>query len=109
LVEQVELGVLHQRPGEEHALLLPAREPTDLAPREVAHADGLEGGQRPLALGPARAPEGAELAVEAHRDDVAGVRREVPVDAAALRHVADAVARALRPVAEEGDAAGREI
>jgi hypothetical protein len=52
LVQQVEIRVLRQRPGEEHALLLAARQLADLAVREIRHADAVEAGLR--ARGPWR-------------------------------------------------------
>jgi hypothetical protein len=93
LVEQVEVGILRQRPGEEHALLLAARQLADLAVGEIGHADPVEAG---LAPDP-DAPDSARTARARGRDPSAPRRsrgREIPVDAGPLRHVGDR-ARAL--------------
>ena len=47
LVHEVELGVLRQRPRQEHALLLPAGELADLPVGVVGHADPAPGSAAP--------------------------------------------------------------
>ena len=51
LVHEVEIGLLRQRPRQEDALLLAARELADLALGEAAHAHRCEAAQRDLAVG----------------------------------------------------------
>ena len=51
LVHQVHRRVLHQCPGEEHPLLLPAGELADLPAGEVGHADPAERVECGLPLG----------------------------------------------------------
>jgi hypothetical protein len=44
LVQEVEIGILRKRPGEEDALLLAAGQLADLARGEIGHADPIEAG-----------------------------------------------------------------
>ena len=87
-IHEVEARVLHQRAGEECALLLAATELADLARRQLRDADLLQRLLRALPLLRSGSPQPAEAAVEPHHDHVLHRGREVPVDAAALRHVA---------------------
>ena len=101
LVHEVELRVLDERPRQEHALLLPARELGDLASERV-HLDAPERVEGRRAVDAARTPQPAEVPVAAHQHDVEHVGREVPVDGAALRHVPDAAAvRVVRAAEDE--------
>ena len=59
-----------------------------------------------LALRLAGAADPAEPAVGAHHHDVERVGREIPVDAAALRHVADQIALLGVGLAEDLDRPG---
>ena len=54
LVHEVDLGILHQRPGQEDALLLPAGKLADLPVGVVGHAHLVQRVQRQLALGAGR-------------------------------------------------------
>src|SRR5690606_18645113 len=85
LVEQVELGLLHQRPRQEDALLLAARGLADLAVLERLHAYLGQRRAGALARRAARPPERTQLAVEPHRHHVEGGGGEVQVDGGALR------------------------
>ena len=108
LVHEVDLGVLDERTGEEDALLLAAGELADLAAGELGHADLLERLPRGRAILGARPPHPAEPPVPAHQHDVEDARREVPVDAAALRHVGDELALLrVRPPVHERLPGGR--
>ena len=89
-VQQQELGLLGQRASQKHSLLLPAGEFADLALCEGRHLHLLQRllHQLPiLAAGPA---EHAHLADTSHHDRVVDADRKTPVDAAALRHIANA-------------------
>ncbi len=89
LVHEVDARLLHQRARQEHPLLLAARQLADLAVAEVRHVHLGEGREGVFALGAARPAQPAELAVAPHHHDVQHGGGEVPVDAAALRHVPD--------------------
>jgi hypothetical protein len=106
LVEEIDIGFLDQRAGEEDALLLAAGELADLAVGIVLHADLRQGVHRLVAFGAAGAAQPAEMAVEPHRHDIEGVGREIPVDAGALRHIADLAALAVIGAAVDADMAG---
>src|SRR5690606_37204853 len=106
LVGEVEAGVLGERAGEEHPLLLAAGELADLPAREVGEADPLQALLGGAALGGTGAAEPAEPSVGPHLDDVAGVGGEVPVDAPPLRDVADELTDTLDRLPEELDRPG---
>jgi hypothetical protein len=97
LVQKVEIGILRQRPGEEHALLLAAGQLADLAVREIAHADPVEAAPRTGIHGAGQPPEQARGPVETHLHHVENRRREIPVDAGALRDIGDACAARAGP------------
>ena len=67
-------SVLDERPCEEDALLLAAGELADLTAGQRLHPDLLERRHRRVPLAPAGAPEPAERAVAAHRDDIEDAR-----------------------------------
>jgi hypothetical protein len=105
LVEQVDLGVRGQGPGEEHAPSLATGQPPDLDVALVGHADLLEGlrDRRPVSrAGAAKRPE---RRIAAHHDDVRDGHRERPVDHFGLRHVGDPVGLLPRRIAEDLDPA----
>src|SRR5262249_50348463 len=89
LIHKVDVRLLRQRPRQEGPLLLPAGELADLPVRQVADADLAQTLPCPGALLPAGTPEPAEPAVGPHQHDIEHTDREVPVNAFALRDVAD--------------------
>ena len=94
LVEEEQVGLRGERPGEEHAPPLAAREPADLRPQVAVHLDLVERvqhGAPVVAAGSADRPEAREAA---HHHDVLDRDRERPVDELGLGHVGDAAALA---------------
>ena len=83
-------GLADHRPGQEHPLLLAARQLPDLPVAQAADAQPLEHPVR-LVAGPPRSSRGASgaCAPAAHQHDLAHGRREVPVDRLELGHPAD--------------------
>ena len=83
LVQQHQVGLLHQRAGEQHPLALAARELADLAAGEAVHADRR---RAPSMARPRSARDGRRSqpgpAVGALQGDVERVQREVPCAAA---------------------------
>jgi hypothetical protein len=71
LVQQVKLRLLRQRPGQEHPLLLAARQLPDLAMPEIGHADPRQAGLRPGAMRAADAADQAKLGIEPHQHHIA--------------------------------------
>jgi len=107
LVHQIDARILHKGARQKGALLLAAGKLADLALGQVLHADLLQrlhGRSLLLLPGPAHP---AEPAVQAHRHHVEHRGREVPVDAAALRHVADQAAHLFVGLAVKLDRARR--
>src|SRR3546814_18926733 len=107
-VHEGQVGFLGQRPGQEHPLLLSAGELADLPAGEVRHADLVETGQRRRAVPPGDRPQPAQHAVAAHGDDLLDGNREIPVDAAAIRDVADPPPTPGEPPAQESGPTGRQ-
>ena len=86
-------------------MLLAAGELADLPIGEVAEADFLQAGGGPVALRAPRTAEPPQLAVRSHQDHVHHADGEVPIDAFALRHVADAASDLIDRFAEDPDGA----
>ena len=89
LVEQVEVGVRGERPGEEHAPPLAARQLTDLHAAVVGHPDLLEGLADRCPIVRSGTAQRPERRIATHHHDVADRDRERPVDELRLRHVGD--------------------
>src|SRR3546814_10356396 len=89
LVHEIEPRLLGQRPCQEDPLLLTAGELPDLSSGKVGESDLVEAGHRRLAVPPPDRPAPADGAVAAHQHHVSGRHREVPIDTAAMRHIAD--------------------
>ena len=86
-VEEQELRVAHKRPGEEHTLLLPARQRADVAAAEVVDAQPRHRLGGCLTICPRRPGEDAAAGRKAHHHDFFDGRREVPVDALDLGNI----------------------
>ena len=90
LVEEEQVRLRGERPGEEHAPSLAAREPPDLRPQVGRHADlrqRVADGAAVVGARPADRPEPREAA---HHHHVLDRDREPPVDELGLGHVRDA-------------------
>ena len=100
-VQQVESGLLSQRPREKNALLLAARKLTNLSIGEVGHPDPVELGKRHIPVTTAERPAKTDFAVEPHGNHVERGCRKIPVHFGALGHVSDQVSTASeRPSVE---------
>ena len=95
------MGLLGERPGQEHALLLAAAELADGAPLELGDAELVQTARHHLAVGGPGPLEPAQPAVAAHHDDVVHRDREAPVDLLPLGHIRDGVGLAARLAAVE--------
>ena len=102
-VQQVEVRPLRQRPGEEDALLLPARQLADLAVREISHADPVETVHGQAAVTPGDPAQQAKLTVKPHLDHVDHAGREIPIDAGPLRDIGDPAALLAKRFAIDRD------
>jgi hypothetical protein len=106
LVEDQEVGLLDQCTCQEDALLLAAGQLPDLPVGKRRHIDLAETVHRELPLAWTDQLQSAEAGIEPHQDDIDDGRREVPVDAGALRHIGDAGAHRVERLAEKSDIAG---
>lgn len=101
LVEQQQVGAAEQGAGDEHPLLLSARQLLDVAPAEPFDAESTEDPCAPRRArhGSARAvlPAAAQARRARHEDAFRNRDRETPVDLFDLRDVADPEAVALAP------------
>ena len=103
LVEEEQVRLRGERPGEEHAPALAAREPPDLRPEMGRHADLLErvaNGAAVICARPADRPQPRE---SAHHHHVLDGDREPPVHELGLGHVRDAARLAPGRRAEDLD------
>ena len=91
LVEQDYLTLLRQGTGEEHALLLPARELPDLPLGEIAHIDARQRCRDLFPVDGARHAKKVHVAEAAHHHHILDQHREIPVDLLGLRHIGDLV------------------
>ena len=90
LVHQQELGLLGQRTGDEHPLLLPARKLADLPACQRAHSHlGEALGHQPMIVSPGL-PKEADPRDAPHQHHVSHRHGEVPIHLRPLRHVPDA-------------------
>jgi hypothetical protein len=101
LVEEVDVGLLGQRPRQEDALLLPPRQPADLPVGDIGQADAVEAFRRQAPLARAGSPQPAEPGISPHENDVGDRHREVPVDRLPLRHIPNPGADLLERRAED--------
>jgi hypothetical protein len=91
LVEEEQLGLTRERPGDQHALLLAARQGRDAVAGTIAQADDLE---RVLDRGPVSATCGTQQPTAGQTtrgDDLADARGHTARGGGALRDEADAV------------------
>ncbi len=107
LIHQVEVGILHERAGKQHSLLLTARQLADLPPGEIRHADLVERLEGGLPLPGARTPQPAEPAIEAHHHHIEHVRGKIPVDRGTLGYVGHPLTHFRIGLTEEAHPAGR--
>lgn len=98
LVEQQQVGVLHEGAGEQGALLLPARELADLPIGQLGEPRLIEHLGHALPVGCPRPPQPAEVDVAPGEDEARDGDGEAPVDLTAPGQVGDpVVAGAHRP------------
>ena len=95
LVEDVDWSVLDKGTGQQHPLLLAARERCDGAPGEVGHPDLLEGSHCLFFFSGSTAAEPAHPAISPHCDDIDDIGRKIPRQRRSLRDVGDLSFRAL--------------
>ena len=95
LIEEKKLGVGSKRACNENALLLAARECTDLRVCNVGERDRLQCTHRGVAAITANTSEDARLSRETHCGDVQRARGEVPINLRALRNESDARTRCI--------------
>ena len=109
LVQQQERRPRDQRVGDQHALLLAAREAAHPAVGEAARVDGLEHLVDPRCARARGQRDAVAVCVDAETDEVAGPQRRVGVEQELLRYVADqrVAARASAPGDQHAAAAGR--
>jgi hypothetical protein len=91
LVQQVEIRVLRQRPGEEHALLLAAGSWPIWRSAKSAMPTRSRQARARVSMRAGQPPEQARGPVEPHLHHVENRRREIPVDAGPLRDIGDLV------------------
>jgi len=109
LVQEQQLGLRHQRPGHENALLLSPGQPANLLALEFQHPHA---GQRPLRGGLihlAVAVEQPGVIIAPHQGNVPDAGREVPVEGGVLRHVADAAAHLCGGFSKDRYRAGHRL
>jgi hypothetical protein len=109
LVEEDEIGLRGEGPGQEDAAPLAAREGPDLAAGVGRHPDELEGVGHGGMVASAGTTEWPQARVAAHHHDVAGGHREAPVDGLGLGDVGHRPGVLAGPAAEDGDRAAPRL
>ena len=94
-IEEEQFSIGGKRTCNKNALLLAAREGTDLRVCNVGERDRLQCTHRGVAAITANTSEDARLSRETHCGDVEGARGEVPINLRALRNESDARARGI--------------
>jgi hypothetical protein len=107
-VGEDQLGLLGKELGDAQPLLLAARESPD---RTVGEPVCVDRGNRLLDQEPisTRAAKSEAMPVETERDEVASAERQVAVERALLRHVADPTSSRARLIAPDEHAAGGRL
>lgn len=93
LVEQDQIGILHQHPGEQGALQLPARERIERPGVETRQPDRAQGRSDRLPVCGAVAAQQAPLLPQAEGHEILHPRRKAAVEFRQLRQIGDSEAR----------------
>ena len=109
LVHQIEVGLLRQRAGDEHPLLLPAGELGYLPVGKFFHAHLPQGPIRHFPVCFCQATEKVLRAVAPHERHVFYEGGEIPVYALPLRHVAHLPAHLVERLVEHADVPSADL
>lgn len=97
LVEEQDIGVLNQRPGDQYPLLLPPRQLIDPAVRERGEAEPVYRVSHNLAILRSRSPQPPQVNIPASHDQAANINRKSPIDIGQLWQVGDAMVAGADP------------
>ncbi len=109
LVEEEQLRLLGQRPGQQHPLALPAGQDAEPVAGPAGQPDPVQGLVGGGPVGPARPADPADAPVTAHQHDLGHGDGELGVERVGLGHVGDAPPGPGRGGAEDLDGAGHGV